>query len=215
MAPSPSNRDTSHGARGFPAGLGLHGSTRQCLGCFSGAPAAPGAAGLPLRPRQLGKGLGGTAVGCGTGLPLPLLSPCPQNKSCHNASRSPQAQPAGLEEAVPPGEETPEVLLELLRDQHSPWALPPDCSPQDRLLREVAVLAPELLRGSRVFQVIKSLRILDKGVSASAGAHKAAGQEILSSSCQGKHVGKRTPWPPHGLPILLAAARVELLPTAS
>nr|XP_041575212.1 leucine-rich repeat-containing protein 43 isoform X3 [Taeniopygia guttata] len=86
------------------------------------------------------------------------------NKSCHNASRSPRAQPAGLEEAVPPGEETPEVLLELLRDQHSPWALPPDCSPQDRLLREVAVLAPELLRGSRVFQVIKSLRILDKGV---------------------------------------------------
>ncbi|OWK61204.1 Leucine-rich repeat-containing protein 43 [Lonchura striata] len=86
------------------------------------------------------------------------------NKSCHNASTRPRAQPAGLEEAVPPGEETPEVLLELLRDQHSPWALPPDCSPQDRLLREVAVLAPELLRGSRVFQVIKSLRILDKGV---------------------------------------------------
>ncbi|XP_068064592.1 leucine-rich repeat-containing protein 43 isoform X1 [Anomalospiza imberbis] len=86
------------------------------------------------------------------------------NKSCLNARRRPRAQPAGLEEPVPPGEETPEALLELLRDQHSPWALPPDCSPQDRLLREVAVLAPELLRGSRVFQVVKSLRILDKGV---------------------------------------------------
>ncbi|NXD97888.1 LRC43 protein, partial [Chaetorhynchus papuensis] len=107
---------------------------------------------------------GGTAVGHGTGLPLLLLSPCLQNKSCLNARRSPRAEPAGLEEAVPPGEETPEALLELLRDQHSPWALPPDCSPQDRLLREVAVLAPELLRGSRVFQVVKSLRILDKGV---------------------------------------------------
>ncbi|KFO59434.1 Leucine-rich repeat-containing protein 43, partial [Corvus brachyrhynchos] len=80
------------------------------------------------------------------------------NKSCLNA------EPAGLEETVLPGEETPEVLLELLRDQHSPWALPHDCSPQDRLLREVAVLAPELLRSSRVFQVVKSLRILDKGV---------------------------------------------------
>ncbi|XP_041890948.1 leucine-rich repeat-containing protein 43 isoform X3 [Corvus kubaryi] len=101
---------------------------------------------------------GGTAMGYGTGLPLPLLSPCPQNKSCLNA------EPAGLEETVLPGEETPEVLLELLRDQHSPWALPHDCSPQDRLLREVAVLAPELLRSSRVFQVVKSLRILDKGV---------------------------------------------------
>uniref|UniRef100_A0A8C3EWR0 Uncharacterized protein n=1 Tax=Corvus moneduloides TaxID=1196302 RepID=A0A8C3EWR0_CORMO len=75
-------------------------------------------------------------------------------------------EPAGLEETVLPGEETPEVLLELLRDQHSPWALPHDCSPQDRLLREVSVLAPELLRSSRVFQVVKSLRILDKGVSA-------------------------------------------------
>ncbi|TRZ18332.1 hypothetical protein HGM15179_008757 [Zosterops borbonicus] len=65
---------------------------------------------------------------------------------------------------MPPGEETPETLLELLRDQHSPWALPPECSPQDRLLREVAALAPELLHGSRVFQVLKSLRLLDKGV---------------------------------------------------
>ncbi|NXX29840.1 LRC43 protein, partial [Nicator chloris] len=107
---------------------------------------------------------GGTAVGHGTGLPLPLLSPCPQNKSRLNARRSPWAEPAGLEEAVPPGEETPEALLELLKDQHSPWALPPACSPQDRLLREVAALAPELLHGSRVFQVVKSLRILDKGV---------------------------------------------------
>ncbi|XP_030085960.2 leucine-rich repeat-containing protein 43 [Serinus canaria] len=86
------------------------------------------------------------------------------NKSRLNASRSPRAQPVGLEEAVPPGEETTEVLLELLRDQHSPWALPPDCSPQAQSLREVVVLAPELLLGSRVFQLVKSLRILDKGV---------------------------------------------------
>ncbi|NXY18316.1 LRC43 protein, partial [Atrichornis clamosus] len=86
------------------------------------------------------------------------------NKSCLQARRSPRAEPAGPEEAVPPGEESPEALLELLRDRHSPWALPCDCSPQDRLLREVAVLAPELLRGSRVFQVLKSLRIVDKGV---------------------------------------------------
>ncbi|NWV73802.1 LRC43 protein, partial [Dasyornis broadbenti] len=86
------------------------------------------------------------------------------NKSCHNARRSPQAKPAELEEAVAPGEESPEVLLELLRDQNSPWALPPDCSPQDRLLREVAMLAPELLRGFRLFQVFKALRMADKGV---------------------------------------------------
>ncbi|XP_048179013.1 leucine-rich repeat-containing protein 43 isoform X1 [Corvus hawaiiensis] len=137
---------------------------------------------------------GGTAMGYGTGLPLPLLSPCPQNKSCLNA------EPAGLEETVLPGEETPEVLLELLRDQHSPWALPHDCSPQDRLLREVAVLAPELLRSSRVFQVVKSLRILDKGVSAAAGAHKAVGQETVSSCCEGKHPGRMTPSSPRVFP---------------
>ncbi|NWZ99801.1 LRC43 protein, partial [Nesospiza acunhae] len=86
------------------------------------------------------------------------------NKSRCNARRSPRAQPAGLEEAWPPGEETPEVLLELLRDQHSPWALPSDCSPHAQRLREVVVLAPELLHGSRVSQLVKSLRILDKGV---------------------------------------------------
>ncbi|XP_036249247.1 leucine-rich repeat-containing protein 43 [Molothrus ater] len=86
------------------------------------------------------------------------------NKSRCNARRSSRARPAGLEEAVPPGEESPEVLLELLRDQHSPWALPPDCSPQAQRLREVVVLAPELLRGSRVSQLVKSLRILSKGV---------------------------------------------------
>ncbi|NWT24485.1 LRC43 protein, partial [Cardinalis cardinalis] len=85
------------------------------------------------------------------------------NKSRCNARRSSRAQPAGLE-ALPPGEESPEVLLELLRDQHSPWALPSDCSPQAQRLREVVVLAPELLRGSRVSQLVKSLRILDKGV---------------------------------------------------
>ncbi|KAF2987580.1 hypothetical protein EK904_013253, partial [Melospiza melodia maxima] len=85
------------------------------------------------------------------------------NKSRCNARRSSWAQPAGLEEAVPPGEDTPEVLLELLRDQHSPWALPPDCSPQAQRLREVIVLAPELLHGSSVSQLVKSLRILDKG----------------------------------------------------
>ncbi|KAF4790514.1 leucine rich repeat containing 43 [Turdus rufiventris] len=81
------------------------------------------------------------------------------NKSRLHGRRNPR-----LEEAVPPGEESPEALLELLRDPHSPWALPPECSPLDRLLREVAVLAPELLRGPRIFQLVKSLRLLDKGV---------------------------------------------------
>ncbi|XP_029881504.2 leucine-rich repeat-containing protein 43 [Aquila chrysaetos chrysaetos] len=54
--------------------------------------------------------------------------------------------------------------MELLSDRHSPWALLPDCSPQDQHLRELAVLAPELVHGSNVFQVLRSLRIVGKGV---------------------------------------------------
>uniref|UniRef100_A0A8V5H2H7 Uncharacterized protein n=1 Tax=Melopsittacus undulatus TaxID=13146 RepID=A0A8V5H2H7_MELUD len=95
------------------------------------------------------------------------------NKSRFAARRSPHggqpglwAAPARQEEDVPLGEESPEALIELLKDQHSPWALPPGCSPQDQLLREVAVLEPELVHGSNVFQVLRSLRIVDKGVSA-------------------------------------------------
>ncbi|XP_075291052.1 leucine-rich repeat-containing protein 43 isoform X2 [Opisthocomus hoazin] len=93
------------------------------------------------------------------------------NKSRFNARTrrlrgrpGPGTEPAGQEEAMPLGEESPEALLELLRDRHSPWALPPDCSPQDQRLREMAVLAPELVRGSNVFQVFRTLRIVGKGV---------------------------------------------------
>ncbi|NXK04196.1 LRC43 protein, partial [Herpetotheres cachinnans] len=93
------------------------------------------------------------------------------NKSCFHARRSPRrgqpgrgAEAARQEEAKPLGEESPEALMELLRDPHSPWALPPGCSPQDQHLREMAVLAPELVRGSNVFQVLRSLRIVGKGV---------------------------------------------------
>ncbi|XP_010126897.1 PREDICTED: leucine-rich repeat-containing protein 43, partial [Chlamydotis macqueenii] len=71
---------------------------------------------------------------------------------------------AGEEEAMGLDEESPEMLMELLRDQHSPWALPPDCSQQDQHLREMAVLAPKLVCGSKVFQVLRSLRIVGKGV---------------------------------------------------
>ncbi|NXN24340.1 LRC43 protein, partial [Nycticryphes semicollaris] len=91
------------------------------------------------------------------------------NKSRFDAHRSPRRgwlgpDPPGQEETMPLGEESPEALIELLRDRHSPWALPPGCSPQDQHLREMAVLAPKLVRGSKVFQLFRSLRIIDKGV---------------------------------------------------
>uniref|UniRef100_A0A663EAW2 Leucine rich repeat containing 43 n=1 Tax=Aquila chrysaetos chrysaetos TaxID=223781 RepID=A0A663EAW2_AQUCH len=102
------------------------------------------------------------------------------NKSRFNACTNPCGgqlglgkDPARQEEAVPLGEESPDVLMELLSDRHSPWALLPDCSPQDQHLRELAVLAPELVHGSNVFQVLRSLRIVGKGVSAAADACKA------------------------------------------
>ncbi|NXJ15420.1 LRC43 protein, partial [Odontophorus gujanensis] len=68
------------------------------------------------------------------------------------------------EEERPLGEESPEALLELLSDPRSPWAPPPGCSPQDQRLRDVAVLAPQLTCGTRVFQLFRSLRIVGKDV---------------------------------------------------
>ncbi|KAM4649441.1 leucine-rich repeat-containing protein 43 [Amazona ochrocephala] len=85
-------------------------------------------------------------------------------RSSHGGQPGLWADPARQEEDVPLGEESPEALMELLKDQHSPWALPPGCSPQDQLLREMAVLEPKLVRGSSIFQVLRSLRIVDKGV---------------------------------------------------
>ncbi|XP_054029262.1 LOW QUALITY PROTEIN: leucine-rich repeat-containing protein 43-like [Dryobates pubescens] len=146
---------------------------------------------------------GGTAwdvVGSwSTGLTLPLPL---QNKSRFDAHTSPRRSQPGQEEAMMLDEESSEVLIELLRDPHSPWALPPDCSSQDQYLRETAVLAPELVRGSNIFQLFRTLRIVGKGVSAAAAAYKAThlGQETVSSCCEGKHPGKRTLSPSQGLP---------------
>ncbi|NXP15889.1 LRC43 protein, partial [Thinocorus orbignyianus] len=91
------------------------------------------------------------------------------NKSRFDARRSRHrgwrgADPDGQEETIPLDEETPETLMELLRDQHSPWAPPPDCSPHDQHLQETAVLAPKLVCGSKVFQLFRSLRIIGKEV---------------------------------------------------
>ncbi|POI26810.1 hypothetical protein CIB84_009440, partial [Bambusicola thoracicus] len=71
---------------------------------------------------------------------------------------------SGQEEERPLDEESPEALLELLSDPHSPWALPPGCSPEDQRLRDVAVLAPQLTHGNRVLQLFRSLRIVGKDV---------------------------------------------------
>ncbi|XP_077164585.1 leucine-rich repeat-containing protein 43 isoform X2 [Paroedura picta] len=45
---------------------------------------------------------------------------------------------------IPPTEETTEALTEFLRSPGSPWALPPDCSPEDQQLRELAVRTPQV-----------------------------------------------------------------------
>lgn len=96
------------------------------------------------------------------GCSLPLLSP--QNKSRFGTHTSPSGQEE--DEDLPLGEESPQALMELLRDPHSPWALPLGCSPQDQQLRDVAVQAPQLVSGTRVLQVFRSLRIVGKDVSA-------------------------------------------------
>uniref|UniRef100_A0A8B9DQY8 Leucine rich repeat containing 43 n=1 Tax=Anser cygnoides TaxID=8845 RepID=A0A8B9DQY8_ANSCY len=85
------------------------------------------------------------------------------NKSHFGVRTSPSGQEEG--EDLPLGEESPEALLELLRDPRSPWALPPGCGPQDQQLRDVAVQAPRLVHRTRVLQAFRSLRIVGKDVS--------------------------------------------------
>ncbi|XP_054852931.1 leucine-rich repeat-containing protein 43 [Eublepharis macularius] len=69
------------------------------------------------------------------------------------------------EELIPPTEETAETLTEFLKSLRSPWALPPDCSPEDQQLRELAVQDPQVIQDSFIFSYFKSLRIVNKGVT--------------------------------------------------
>ncbi|XP_025018846.1 leucine-rich repeat-containing protein 43 [Python bivittatus] len=64
-----------------------------------------------------------------------------------------------------PNEETVEVLTEFLRCPDSPWALPPDCSPPEQQLRELAVQSPGIVRNSFLCSYFRSLRIVNKGVT--------------------------------------------------
>lgn len=68
-----------------------------------------------------------------------------------------------------PNEETAEALTEFLRCPDSPWALPPDCSPPEQQLRELAVQHPQIVRTSFVCSYFRSLRIVNKGVSVYGG----------------------------------------------
>uniref|UniRef100_A0A8B9UUM6 Leucine rich repeat containing 43 n=1 Tax=Anas zonorhyncha TaxID=75864 RepID=A0A8B9UUM6_9AVES len=86
------------------------------------------------------------------------------NKSRFGAHTSPSGQEE--DEDLPLGEESPQALMELLRDPCSPWALPPGCSPEDQQLRDMAVQVPQLVSGTRILQVFRSLRIVGKDVSA-------------------------------------------------
>uniref|UniRef100_A0A674JQB5 Leucine rich repeat containing 43 n=1 Tax=Terrapene triunguis TaxID=2587831 RepID=A0A674JQB5_9SAUR len=58
-----------------------------------------------------------------------------------------------------------ETLMEFVSSQDSPWALPPDCSPEDQHLRELAVQSPQLIRDNFIFLFFRSLRIVNKGVN--------------------------------------------------
>uniref|UniRef100_A0ABM5F2N9 Leucine-rich repeat-containing protein 43 isoform X1 n=1 Tax=Pogona vitticeps TaxID=103695 RepID=A0ABM5F2N9_9SAUR len=64
-----------------------------------------------------------------------------------------------------PDEETVEALTEYLRSLGSPWALPPDCSPADQQLRELAVLSPQSMKDHFIFSYFTSLRLVNKNVT--------------------------------------------------
>uniref|UniRef100_A0A8C4KBH7 Leucine rich repeat containing 43 n=1 Tax=Dromaius novaehollandiae TaxID=8790 RepID=A0A8C4KBH7_DRONO len=96
-------------------------------------------------------GTGGAPTPAGPSLPARLSpqEPCPEAR----------ARPG------PEDEESREGRLELLGGQRSPWALPEGCGPEDQRLRQLAVRAPGLVRGSRLFLFFRVLRLVDKGVS--------------------------------------------------
>ncbi|XP_066466093.1 leucine-rich repeat-containing protein 43 [Tiliqua scincoides] len=66
---------------------------------------------------------------------------------------------------VPPNEETAESLTEFLRNLGSPWAMPPDYSPEDQHLKELAIQSPKIIQDSFIFSYFKSLRIVNKNVN--------------------------------------------------
>uniref|UniRef100_A0A7N5KGN2 Leucine rich repeat containing 43 n=1 Tax=Ailuropoda melanoleuca TaxID=9646 RepID=A0A7N5KGN2_AILME len=69
------------------------------------------------------------------------------------------------EEAVNPGEETVEALLDLVRSPHSPWALLEGSNAEDRFLRELAIQNPLVLKDTFFYSYFRSLRVVDKQVS--------------------------------------------------
>ncbi|XP_024051893.1 leucine-rich repeat-containing protein 43 [Terrapene carolina triunguis] len=81
------------------------------------------------------------------------------------ARREADAGTAQHQEIGTPSEESLETLMEFVSSQDSPWALPPDCSPEDQHLRELAVQSPQLIRDNFIFLFFRSLRIVNKGVN--------------------------------------------------
>ncbi|XP_037365765.1 leucine-rich repeat-containing protein 43 [Talpa occidentalis] len=72
--------------------------------------------------------------------------------------------PGEEEEAVSPGEETVEALLDLACSPQSPWALPEGSSAEDRFLRELAIRSPPVITDGFFFSYFRSLRVVDKEV---------------------------------------------------
>lgn len=74
-----------------------------------------------------------------------------------------------------------EDLLGLVRSPQSPWALPEDSSAEDRFLRQLAVQNPLMLKDTFLYSYFRSLRVVDKQVS--AGASGGDGQRWGRPGC--------------------------------
>ena len=97
-------------------------------------------------------------------LPHPLL----QNKSrfLPQTSRVWRELIPREEKSLSPGEETVEDLLGLVHSAHSPWALVEGSSAEDLFLKELAIQNPLMLKDSFFYTYFRSLRVVDKDVSA-------------------------------------------------
>lgn len=74
-----------------------------------------------------------------------------------------------------------EALLDLVRSPHSPWALLEGSSKEDHFLRELAIQNPLRLKDTFFYSYFKSLRMVNKHVSA---VREAIPMTVLSGKTQ-------------------------------
>ncbi|NXY33022.1 LRC43 protein, partial [Pomatorhinus ruficollis] len=125
---------------------------------------------------------GGTAVGHGTGLPLPVLSPCLQNKSRLHGRRSPWVEPARLEEAPPQDVVLIRVTQMSRRSTHVHVTLATRYH-RDKSAKPSSLQVEEVVEGLLRFQQLEELILSANNISRVPSAHLPRTLKVLELCC--------------------------------